>query len=60
MIWDSLMPKFVNKPVVWLNNLTWTIVRVPEELVAETIKDETTWSHYASLDDHLDYFLLAF
>lgn len=54
------MPKFVNKPVAWLNSLTWTIVRVPEELVAETIKDETTWSHYASLDDHLDYFLLAF
>jgi len=54
------MPKFVNKPVAWLNSLTWTIVRVPEQVVAETIRGETIWSHYASLDDHLGYFLLAF
>lgn len=32
---------------------------VSEELAAKSIRDEIVWSFYASLDQHLGYFILV-
>ena len=38
---------------------TYYILRVSEELAPKSIRDENIWSLYASLDQHLGYFILA-
>ena len=38
-------------------SLLYLAIRVSEELAAESIRDETTWSSYVTLARHLDYFI---